>query len=162
MRPLLAFALLLLAACGGSDSKALTSEGYAALGKGDAKAALSSFDAALAEMSADHAEYARASLGRCQALAKSDGAAARQAFLDLAAKAPGSVREDDYGLICSRLLNGGFRMDAMDIIKAGDERYPTSAKMKETRDAVIEAAEREALPEELQKLATLGYAGGGK
>ena len=59
----------------------------------------------------------------------------------MAAKAPKSVREDDYGLICSRLLNGGFRMDAMDIMKAGDERYPTSAKMKETRDAVIEATD---------------------
>ncbi len=162
MRCLPAILLLLLAACGGSDSKALTSAGYAALGKGDAKAALANFDSALTGMEASNSEYIRASLGRCAALARMDGANATKSFLELAAKVPEKVREDDYGLVCSALLQGGFRMDAMDVMKAGDDRFPTSAKMKATSAAVVAATQREALPAELQKLDSLGYAGSGK
>lgn len=162
MRPLLLFALLFLAACGGSDPKSLTSEGYTALGKGDAKAALSKFDAALSGLEATHPEYLRAALGRCEALARTDGAGAKKAFLDLVAKVPDKVREDDYGLVCSAMLQGGFTLDAIDVMDSGNKRFPTSAKMKATKDAVVAAANREATPEALRKLDSLGYAGGGK
>lgn len=162
MRPLLAFPILMLVACGGSDSQALTSEGYAALGKGDARLALTRFDSALADMTTDSPDYLRASIGRCRALARTDGPAATQSFLQLAQRVPAQISEDDYSLICSEQLRGEFRMDAMDVMKAGEARFPDSAKMKATVAAVIAATERAALPEELQKLATLGYAGGGK
>ncbi|MCY2958798.1 MAG: hypothetical protein NTY35_01435 [Planctomycetota bacterium] len=162
MRSILSIALLFLAACGGSDPKSLSSEGYAALGKGDAKSALTKFDAALQGLEATHPEYLRASLGRCEALARTDGAGAKAAFLDLAKKLPAKVGEGDYGLVCSAMLQGGFTLDAIDVMDAGNKRFPTSAKMKATHDAVVAAANREATPEALKKLDSLGYAGGGK
>jgi hypothetical protein len=72
------------------------------------------------------------------------------------------VREDDYGLVCSRLLQADFRVDAMDVMKAGDERFHESARMKATVEAVTAATRRAAVPEELQKLSSMGYTGGGK
>lgn len=159
MRPYLSIALLFLAACGGSDPKALTGEGYAALGKGDAKSALSKFDEALAGLDAKHPEYVRASLGRCQALAKTDGAAAKKAFLELVARNAQGVREDDYGLVCSDMLQAGFTMDAIDVMDAGQQRFPESPRMIATKQAVVEAAKREKTPDALKKLESLGYAG---
>lgn len=160
MRHLLPIALLFLAACGSSDPKTLTSEGHAALGKGDAATALEKFDAALAKMNPKDAEYARADLGRCQALAKSDGAAARKAFFEYVARNGTKVREDDYGLVCSDLLQGGFTLDAIDIMDAGQKRFPESPRMIATKEAVVAAAKREKTPDALKKLESLGYAGG--
>ncbi len=160
MRSYFAIPLLLLAACGGADSKALTSEGYTALGKGDAKAALSKFDAALEGMESTNADFLRASLGRCEALAKTDGAAAKKAFLDLASKMPTRVTEDDYGLICSRLLQSGYTLEAIDVMHAGSQHYPESPRMLATQQAVQAAAERDKTPDALEKLKSLGYAGG--
>jgi len=154
-----------LLACGGSGSgasKSLASEGYTALGKGEARGALVKFDAALAGLSASDSEYARAALGRCEALALIDGAAARQAFLDWAAKSPAQVREDDYGLVCARLLQADNRLDAMDVMKAGLDRFPESKRMAATYDQVDAATKRANKPEELKKLASFGYTGGAK
>jgi len=160
MRHLLPIALLFLAACGGSDPKSLSSEGFAALGKGDAKGALTKFDAALDGLESTHPEYLRASLGRCEALARTDGAGAKAAFLGLAQKLPAKVGEDDYSLVCSALIQGGFTVEAVEVMDAGNQRFKGSKKMKETLDAVMAAAKREKTPDALKKLESLGYAGG--
>ncbi len=157
MRPYLSIALLFLAACGGSDPKALTGEGYAALGKGDAKSALTKFDEALKGLETTNPEYLRAALGRCEALARNDGPGAKKAFLDLAKQLPEKVREDDYSLVCAGLIQGGFTVDAVDVMDAGNQRFKGSKKMKETLDAVMNAAKRASTPEALKKLASLGY-----
>jgi len=162
MRNLLPLALLGLAACGGSDPESLVREGAAALGKGDAGSALSRFDDALDGLPSTDPIYLRAALGRCEALARTDGALAREAFLELAAKLPDKVREDDYGLVCSWLIQGGFTLDAIDVMKAGDTRFPNSAQMMTTLDAVIAAANRADTPDALKKLETMGYVGGGQ
>jgi hypothetical protein len=153
-----------LVACGGSGSgasKSLASEGYTALGKGDARGALVKFDEALAGLSASDSEYARAALGRCEALALIDGVAAARSFLELAATAPDREREDDYGLVFSRLLQAEFRVDAMDVMKAGLDRFPESKRMAAIYEQVDAATKRANQPEELKKLASFGYAGGG-
>jgi hypothetical protein len=160
MRPLLLSALVLLAACGGSDPRALSSEGHALLGKGDAQGALTKFEAALAGIDSSNPEYLRASIGRCEALARTDGPKARQAFLDLAAQLPAKVGEDDYSLICSRLLEGGFTVDAVEVMDSGNKRFPGSKRMAETLIAVQAAAKRDKTPDALKKLESLGYAGG--
>lgn len=162
MRNLLPLALLVLAACGGSDPESLVRDGAAALGKGDAGSALSKYEAALADLPATDPKYLRAALGRCQALARTNGARARQAFLELAAKVPEKVREDDYGLVCSWLIQSGFVLDAIDVMTAGDRRFPGSEKMKAILKAVQDAANRADTPEALKKLEDMGYVGRGK
>lgn len=159
MRPHLSIALLFLAACGGSDPKALTGEGYAALGKGDAKSALAKFDEALEGMATTDSEYFRAAVGRCQAQAKTDGPSAKKSMADLVAKLPSKVDEDIYSLICANLLQGGFTVEAVEVMHDGNQRFKGSKKMKDTLDAVMNAAKREKTPDALKKLESLGYAG---
>ncbi len=162
MRNLLPLALLVLGACGSSDPADLVREGGAALGKGDAGSALSAFEDALDGLSTTDRDYLAAALGRCQALARIDGARARQAFLELAAKVPEKVRARDYGLVCSWLNQGGFTLDAIDVMKAGDVRFPDSEEMKAILKAVRDAANRADTPEALKKLEDMGYVGRGK
>lgn len=162
---LLPVALLFLAACSGGSSSASvapkTSEGYAALGKGDAKTALAKFDEALSGIDASHPEYLRAALGRCEALAKVDGAKAKAAFLDLATKVPAKVGEDDYSLVCARLLESEENtVIAVEVMHEGKQRFPNSKKMEDTLVAVQAAAKRAKTPDALKKLESLGYAGG--
>lgn len=159
MKKLAPIALLLLAACGGSNAKNSTSEGFAALGKGDAKVALEKFDAALDGIDSTNPEFLRASIGRCEALAKLDGAKASKSFLDLAAKVPAEIGEDDYSLICSKLLQGGFTLEAIDVMDAGKKRFKDSKKMQDTLTAVQAAAKKQSTPDALNKLKGLGYAG---
>jgi hypothetical protein len=147
-------------ACSGSDPAARTGEGYAALGKGDNAGALSKFESALSGLDLQHPEYLRAALGRCQALAHVDPARARSTFLDLAKAMPAKIGEDDYSLICNELLQSGATLDAIDVMKAGHDRFPTSPKMEAMVSAVKSAAAREKTPEAMNKLAGLGYAGG--
>ncbi len=162
MRRLFAIPLVLVAACGGSDSKALTSAGLAALGKGDAQTALSKFDTALAGMDRMDKNYVRAALGRCEALASLDGARATRSFLELAATVPEKVGEADFSRVCWALLKNGDRLHAMDVMKAGETRFPDSANMKATSTAVVAATQREGKPAELQKLDSFGYTGSSK
>jgi len=159
MKHLVPIALLLLAACGPSDPKALADEGNSALGKGDAKSALAKFDEALVGLDPSHEQYVRASIGRCEALAKTDGPAAVKSFLELAGKVPAKVGEGDYSLICSKLLQGGFTLEAIDVMDAGKKRFVGSKKMEETLVAVQAAAKKQSTPDALKKLASLGYAG---
>ncbi len=155
-----ALVLLLLVACSGSDPSTLRKEGNEALGKGDYKGALSKFESAISGLDPQHPEYLRIDLGRIQALCHVDPARARTAFLELAKAMPAKVGENDYSLICSRLLDVGATLDAIDVMKAGHDRFPESSTMKAMVKAVEEAAAREATPEALNKLKGLGYAGG--
>lgn len=163
MRFLPAILLLFVAACGGSSSgsstevRGKTSEGFAALGKGDAKTALSKFDAALVGLDATNPEFLRASLGRCEALAKTDGEAAKKAFLELVDKVPAQIGEDDYGLVCSRLIEGGFTVTAVEVMHEGNQRFKGSKKMATILEAVKAAAERASDPAALKALEGLGY-----
>lgn len=148
---------LVLAGCSGGNPKELTSEGYAALGKGDHSGALSKFDAALGGLDTKHDQYLRATLGRCEALAKVDPARARTNFLELAKTMPEKVREDDYSLVCNALLQAKARLDAIDVMKAGHERFPESPKMLAMVEAVKSAATRENDSESVAKLKSMGY-----
>jgi len=159
MNKLAPIALLLLVACGGSDPTSSANEGFAALGKGDAQGALAKFDAALDGLDTGNPQYLRASIGRCEALAQIDGAKASKSFLDLAVKVPAKIGEDDYSLICSKLLQGGFTLEAIDVMDAGKKRFPGSKKMEDTLVAVQAAAKKQSTPDALKKLASLGYAG---
>ncbi len=156
MRNLLPIALLFLAACGGSDPKALTSEGYAALGKGDPKAALSRFDEALGGLTASDKDFYRAALGRCEALAKVDAPEAKKYFLEIAAKlGKATVREDDYSLVCNALIQANAATEAVLVMHSGMETFDKSEKMQQILAAVKAAAERS--PSARSALEGLGY-----
>jgi len=150
---------LALAACSGSDPRERNDAGRAALGRGDARSALTEFEAVLGAVDAQHPEHFRAALSRCEALARLDGAAARQSFLELARVESDQVREDDYSLICSALLAGNATMDAIDVMHAGHERFADSPKMKAMVAAVVAAAEREETPDAVRRLEDMGYIG---
>jgi hypothetical protein len=155
-------ALLGLGSCSSSDPKSLTDDGYAALGKGENKSAAESFERALAQIgtNANDPSFLRASLGRCVALAKIDPVRARTEFIALAKAQPGKVREDDFTLVGSALLVAGSPkalLEAIDLLKTGEEFYPGSAKVKDFKERVIADSKRSQDPEAVRKLKSFGY-----
>jgi hypothetical protein len=149
----------LLFSCGSNDPKALTAAGSAALNSGDAKGALSSFDSALEHMDAKHPDFLRASVGRCEALARTDPTRAQADFLDLAKSQPGLVREPEFIAVAGELADRGSIGPAVAIAEEGMKRFPESPAMKVLRDQVGDAAKKANDPESLKKLKGLGYAG---
>jgi hypothetical protein len=159
MRLLLPLLLLLLASCGSKDAKALTEAGSAALNSGDAKGAISSFESALELMDANHPDFLRASVGRCEALARTDPTRAQADFLALAKAQPARVREPEFIAIATELAERGSIGPAVAIAEEGMKRFPESPAMTVLRDQVGDAAKKANDPESLQKLKGLGYAG---
>jgi hypothetical protein len=161
MRVLPLLLACLLAACGSSDPKALTDAGTSALNSGDEQGALSKFDRALEHMDASHLDFLRASIGRCQALARIDPARAQADFLELAAAQPARVREPEYVAVATELAAEGSIGVATAFAEAGIKRYPESPEMTVLRDKIGDAAKKAGDPESLRKLQGLGYAGDG-
>ena len=159
MRHLAPLILLLAAACGGSDPKALTDAGVSALGSGDAKSALASFDDALAHMPANDPQLLRASLGRVQALARTEPAKAKEAFLALTESQKSKINEGDFGLVVSELLRKNANVEAVDVMNAGVKMFPESTKMLAVKTQVLEQSKKSNDPAALQKLRGLGYGG---
>lgn len=161
-RGVVPLAVLVLAACGPTDPRTLNDEGYAALGKGDGRVAIARFESALASADAQHREHARASLGLCEALALIDGPEARRVFLEMGAREPAMVDENEYGRQCAALLRGGFPLDAVAVLHAGNERFPGSQALKDTLEVVIAATSRAPTSDAWKELEKLGYVGVGK
>src|SRR5262249_5515220 len=158
--PLLLLVSLTLA-CAGSDPKALTDAGSAALNSGDARGAVASFDRALEHMDASHPDYLRACLGKCRALAGIDSARAKDEFLALAQSRPSKIREADFTAIATELVHHGAIAPAVSIAEEAMKRFPESPSMKTLRDFVGDAAKKSEDPAALQRLKGLGYAGDG-
>jgi hypothetical protein len=149
---------LVLLGCGAS-SKELTDKGAAALGSGDARSALESFDGALKQMSPSDPDYLRASMGRCQALARLDPNRAKEDFLALARSQPGKLREQDYAQIADELVKTRAASDAIDVMDAGVKAFPESPQMQVLKQRVVEASKKSKDPAALGKLKGLGYTG---
>ena len=158
--PLLLLATL-IAACGGSDPKALTNEGTAALNSGDAPKAVAAFDRALEHMDAKQPDYLRAAVGRCQALARIEPERAKVDFLALANDPAVKVAEADFTAVATELVRRGALPQATSLAEAGLKRFPESAAMKSLRDLVGDAAQKSKDPAALERLKGLGYAGDG-
>jgi hypothetical protein len=157
--PSLVLAACVLTACNGSDPKALTDKGSAALGSGDTRTALESFDAALKHMDPAHPDFLRASLGRCRALASQNPAQAKQDFLSLARSTSLKVNEQDFAAMAEELVNRGAAADAVDVMDAGLKAFPESPKMQFLKQKVVEASKKSKDPAALNKLKGLGYTG---
>jgi hypothetical protein len=166
--PCLLLACLLLAlcsflpACAPADPRALTDQGSRALASGDAAGARESFEAALAVLKPGDPEYARASMGRFQALVRSEPEHARDQFLAYA-KAPGNrAGEADYGTLISEFLRREHTSEAIDVMDAGVKAFPQSELMASIRKKVEEQARAQKDPAAMQKMKGLGYIGEGK
>jgi hypothetical protein len=157
--PLLLCALLLSPACSETDPKVLTDTGTAALGSGDSAAATKSFEAALAHMDSKHPDFLRASMGRCQSLARKHPMEAKQSFLDLARQHPSLVKEADYVTIIRELVRSNAASEAVEIVDAGIKAYSESTSMLAIRDEVGDAVKASHDPAALEKLKGLGYTG---
>ena len=158
---LITIAVLAGLSCGSSDPKALTDAGAAALNSGDPKGALASFDKALEHMQPEQPDYLRASVGRCEALARIDPMRAKVDFLALSRSQASRVGEQDFSAVVNELVRRGAIGPAAEIAEAGMKRFPESPAMLGLRDAVGDAAKRSSDPEALKKLKGLGYAGDG-
>lgn len=150
---------LLAASCSESNPKVLTDEGTAALGSGDARAAQGSFDAALSHMDAKHPDFLRASMGKCQALARQNPAEAKQEFLDLARKHSDLVKAQDFATIIRELVKKRALAEATEVVQAGIKMFPESPIMAAIRDEVGDEAKKSVDPAALDTLKGLGYAG---
>jgi hypothetical protein len=159
---IVASALLGLGSCSSSDPKSMTDEGRHALGKGEYKAAVASFEGALEKIgaNADDPSFLNASLGRCEALARLDPPRARTEFVALAKAHPTKVREEDFTLVGSALLVAGTSAalsEAIDLLATGEKIYPGSAKVTAFKERVIADSKRSADPEHVRKLKSMGY-----
>ncbi len=157
--PLLLCLLLLTPSCSESDPKVLTDSGTAALGSGDAATAAKSFGAALTHMDAKHPDFLRASMGKCQALARQNPMEAKQEFLDLARKHPELIKEPDYATIIRELVQKRGTSEAIEVVEAGMKAFPNSMSMIAIRDEVGDELKKSQDPASMDKLKGLGYTG---
>jgi major membrane immunogen (membrane-anchored lipoprotein) len=160
-RNLAALSLILLAACSSSDPKLLTDEGQQALGRGDAAAALESFDQARAHMTPQSADYLRASMGRFRALARLDktGKMAKDEFLAFQKAQAGRVQDVDFKTVVDALLAVQRVQPAAELVEAGKQAFPDSAVMKQLVVAVGNAAKQAKNGEAMDRMRGIGYVG---
>jgi hypothetical protein len=151
--------VIALVSCGNTDPKALTDEGTAALGSGDAATAIKSFDAALQNLTPQSPDYLRARMGKCQALARKDPPAAKVEFLALCKAEPGRLREQDFSTVVSELLKHDAVVEAAEVMDAGVKMFPESPKMQVVKELVIDASKKAKSSEGMDKLKGLGYVG---
>ena len=162
MRHLLPILVLcFLAACGGDDPRALTAAGTKSLNSGDPKGAIASFDRALAHMDSSDPDFLRASIGRCQALARTEPERAQADFLALARSQPARVKEPEFVAVAMDLAKHNAIGPATAIAEEGMKRFTDSPDMIALRDKIGDAAKAAGDPESLKKMKGLGYAGDG-
>lgn len=157
LAPTVLAGLLLATACSESDPKALTNRGANAINSGDWKGGLADYEAALAHMDASNAEYLRASVGRCQALARLDPKKGKSEFLALAKAQAKLIQPQDFHVVVSQFLSANNFIDAIDVMRSGKEMFPESPKMKSIEEYVVAESRKALDPAVSDKLKSLGY-----
>jgi hypothetical protein len=173
---LLASLLVLAASCGGSSDPGTSVEaGYNALNSGDHSAALSDFDAALAEIPATDPRYLEAKLGQLRAQCYVDPAKAKADFLSLAGSS--SLQAKDYRMIVTDLVTSATNKaksgnaadtdvakatitSAVGILQAGADAFPQDDKWAVLIKKVGDKASSLGASDALAGLSGLGYVGG--
>ena len=159
LSPLALGAMLFAAACSQSDPKAATDKGTAALASGDNAGALEHLDTALSGMAATDPNYMRASMARCQALARTDPPKAKSEFLALCQAQSSRVKEQDFSTIVSELVKKDALTEAADVMDAGVRMFPESPLMMQAKALVIDASKKSKSSGAMDKLKGLGYVG---
>jgi len=161
LRPFLPFLLLLLPACSSSDPRTLVDEGSKALNSGQYAEAAKSYEKALAAIGEDskNPDWKRAKLGLFKAQAHVDPAKARDGFLQFAAAAPSTVKDDDYNLIASELGAAKNLKEAIAVLEAGTKAYPESVHLDALGEDLAKRAQESGDEGALDSLKGLGYVG---
>src|SRR6187402_1900358 len=134
---LLALSLpLALAACGGgpADPKAATDAGYAALGSGDAQAAVDHFAQALGTLKPGDPGYNRARMGEIEAKVGFAPDAAAASFLEYSKAQPEQLEAGDYRKVGVQLSDRKALKAAVDVLDAGLKRFAGDPKLKEAME----------------------------
>jgi len=153
---------LALAACGGgaANPEEATNAGYAALGSGDAEAAVDHFSQALAQLKPGDKGYKRARMGEVEAKARVAPDAAAASFLDYAKSSPDQVEAGDYRKVGVQLSERKAYTAAGNVLDAGIQRFPDDAPLREAMDLTIAKAQQSGDTSALDALKGLGYVGG--
>jgi hypothetical protein len=154
--------LALLASCGGgSDPKALTSEGYSALQGGRYEEAAGHFDAALAALGTDtaSADYKKAKMGSVEALVHTDAAKARDEFLAYAKGNPSRVDDRDFNKIGGLFGSAGKVKEGVAVLSAGMEAFPESPHLQALVQQLGDLAKKSNAEGDMEALKGLGYVG---
>lgn len=154
----LALFLPLTACGGGQDSRSLISAGNTELNSGDYAGAVSSFDAALAGLTAaDEALKKDATLGKCEALAYVDSGKSKTEFMALADQ--GGLDYSAYNRVAVALTSASQFSDAVALLTHGMEKFPAEPKFEKLRDKIGKAAESAGDSAAMKALEGLGYVG---
>ena len=146
--------LLVLAACGGSSNP--EKDAFAALGSGQFSDAVGYFDQALEGMDEADGKYLVLVLGKCEALASTDAAGAKDLFLATAGTNELEVR--DYSQIVSRLVTAKAFDQAIDILEQGKQAFPDEKDRVDAMAKIVVAASLEAGDDDATaRLKGLGY-----
>ena len=167
-RRLAILALALLAGCGGKDPVATAGQADEALRKGDAVSAqkLAEEGLALPNVAADNGTAWRLERVRLEALAVQGQASTVLTEIERVGKtyaAPNQVNAAFYAKVARELVDAQKLIESLDLIEAGKKKFP---KEVDKYDSLIE--ELKARAESggdnalTNKLAQLGYVGGGK
>lgn len=144
-----------LAACGGASPDALRAEAQAALSAGDPAKALQLADQGLTVAKGDKAAAWQLEQLRLDALAQSkQGAQVVSELERLSKDYAAQVTAPLYRSLADKAKAAGDTSGAIDILAAGDKRFPEDPTFK----AAIEELKGAGMnPEEVEKLKALGY-----
>ena len=161
LRLFLPLLLLVLPACGSPDPRALVDEGSKALNSGQYADAARSYEKALAAIGEDskNPDWKRAKLGLFKAQAHVDPGQAKDGFLQFAAAAPGTVKDDDYNLIASELGAAENLNEAIAVLEAGKKAFPESVHLDALGQDLVKRAAESGDEGALDSLKGLGYVG---
>lgn len=161
MRVVSVLALFVLTSCNGgaSDPKILADAASEALNAGDYSRSLEDFDAALTLMDRTHAQFLRASLGRCVALAHVDPARGKVEFLRLAADLGATITPNDVHYVVSAFVKAREFGHATDIMVKLKDLYPDSKEIQAIGDGVAAAARTAGDTVTVDRLGGHGYFG---
>ena len=157
--PILLALGLFLPGCGPSDPRELTDEGAKAFASGAAQGALVHYEEALGLLKPGEPDFARASMGRFQALVRIEPESARDEFLAYAKAQSATIREDDFAILVGEFLRRERTLEAVDVMDAGVKAFPKSETMIAVRKKVEEKARASKDPAAMQKMKGLGYVG---
>lgn len=149
-----------LVACGGSvDAAELTERGLRELNTGDAGAAANHLDRALETLSPDDPDHVRAQAGLALALASIDPEEGHRRFLAFAAAHPDRVDPELYRTVGEGMFRAGARPEGVDVVGQGVARHPEDTALAQIFEQLKQRASKEATPDELAHLRSLGYVG---